>query len=227
MAKEPKNSPGKSGAAAQKTNKSRSAKPQTLDPAAGAPPRSEDPPARWQGGAGVTNRDHSRGTAGRGPDPSRAEDRALERSGGLDTQVQEIMTRNFEVIRPDTTVREAAERMRALNVGSLPVCDGDRLVGVLTDRDITVRAVAAGRDPAQTRVGDVMTAEVHTCFLDQPAGDAARLMQAKQVRRLPVVDHGGRLVGVVSLGDLAVSGGDDRLTGETLERVSESSPPRR
>ena len=102
----------------------------------------------------------------------------------------------------------------------LPVCDGDRLVGMITDRDITVRAVAGGDDPRTTRVQQVMTPEVIYCFDDADVKDVARQMEKNQVRRLPVLNQDKRLVGIVSLGDLAVRMGREKLAGEVLEHVS-------
>jgi CBS domain-containing protein len=143
-------------------------------------------------------------------------------------QVREVMTRGVECARPDDSITVAAERMWELNVGSLPVCgDGDRLVGVLTDRDITVRATAAGSDPASTYVGDVMTPQVVYCYEDQDVSEAAELMKQKQVRRLVVLDRDKRLVGIVSLGDLAVDAGDEQMAGSALEAISEPAHPSR
>jgi CBS domain-containing protein len=136
-------------------------------------------------------------------------------------QVKEVMTRGVECVPPDCTLQEAAQKMKALDVGPLPICDNDRLAGMLTDRDITVRAVAEGLDPRTTRVRDVMTPEVVWCFDDQDVEEAARLMKEKQIRRLLVLNRDKRLVGIVSLGDLAVETGDEQLAGETLEKVSE------
>jgi CBS domain-containing protein len=141
--------------------------------------------------------------------------------------LKEIMTRDVEVIHPNATLEEAAGKMDALNVGPLPVCDGDRLIGVLTDRDITVRSTAAGEDPKSTRVRDVMTGEVVYCFEDQDVHEAARLMDEKQIRRLVILNRAKKLVGIVSLGDLAVETGDDRLSGDVLEGVSTPSEPDR
>jgi CBS domain-containing protein len=135
-------------------------------------------------------------------------------------QVKEVMTPGVECIPPDSTLQDAARKMQVLDVGPLPVCDHDRLAGMLTDRDIVVRGVAEGRDPGNTRVRDVMTPEVVYCFEDQDVQEAARLMEQKQVRRLPVLNRDKRLVGIVSLGDLAVETGDRNLSGKTLERVS-------
>jgi CBS domain-containing protein len=142
-------------------------------------------------------------------------------------QVNEVMTRDAECTGPNATLKEAAERMKALDVGSLPVCDSDQLVGVLTDRDITVRSVAEGHDPRTDRVRDAMTPEVYYCFEDDDVTKAAELMREKQVRRLPVLNKSKRLVGIVSLGDLAVEAGTEQLAGQALEGISEPSSPMR
>jgi len=142
-------------------------------------------------------------------------------------QVHEVMTRGAECTRPDATLHEAAERMKALDVGALPVCDNDRLVGMLTDRDITVRATAERLPPSLGQVRDVMTPDILYCFEDQDVGEAARLMELNQVRRLVVLNRDKRLVGIVSLGDLAVKAGDGGLSGEALEQVSEPAAPKR
>ena len=143
-------------------------------------------------------------------------------------RVSDVMTKGVECVRPDDTIARAAERMRDLNVGALPVCgDGDRLVGMVTDRDITVRATADACDPARTRVGDAMTPDVVYVFDDQDVQQAANVMEENQVRRLVVLNRDKRLVGIVSLGDLAVKTGDDKLSGDALEQVSEPAEPRR
>ena len=142
-------------------------------------------------------------------------------------QVNEVMTRDAECTGPDATLKEAAERMKALDVGSLPVCDSDQLVGVLTDRDITIRSVAEGHDPRTDRVRDAMTPQVHYCFEDDDVTKAAKLMREKQVRRLPVLNKSKRLVGIVALGDLAVEAGTGQLAGQALEGISKPSSPTR
>jgi CBS domain-containing protein len=136
-------------------------------------------------------------------------------------RVSEVMTRNVQCIGPDATLQDAAAKMKSLNIGPLPVCENGRLVGLLTDRDITVRATAEGEDPTIIHVRDVMTPEVVFCYEDQLLSDAAQVMQDRQVRRLLVLNRDKRLVGIVSLGDLAVEGGDEELAGQTLEQVSE------
>src|SRR5690348_861519 len=105
-------------------------------------------------------------------------------------RVSEVMTRGVECIHPDASLQEAAAKMKSLDIGPLPVCgDHGRLVGILTDRDITVRATAEGEDPTAVCVRDIMTPEVVYCFEDQLVGEAARLMEDKQVRRLVVLDR--------------------------------------
>lgn len=136
-------------------------------------------------------------------------------------QLREIMTPEVERLHKDENLQKAAQRMKALDVGMMPIYDGDRLVGMLTDRDITVRATAEGCDPAQTPVRQVMTPEVVYCFEDQPVEEAARIMEEKQIRRLIVLNRDKRLVGVVSLGDLATHTGAKRAAGEALEEISQ------
>ncbi|HEX2036285.1 MAG TPA: CBS domain-containing protein [Chloroflexota bacterium] len=142
-------------------------------------------------------------------------------------KVGDVMTRSVEVIHPDATIDEAAEKMKSFDVGPLPVCDGDRLVGMITDRDITVRATAEERDPVTTRVSEVMTPDVVYTFEDADVEEAARLMEQYQLRRLVVMNRDKRLVGIVSLGDLAVRTPNEQRTGEVLEEVSRPSEPER
>lgn len=137
------------------------------------------------------------------------------------------MTPHVEVIQPDVTVQEAAEKMSQLDVGLLPVCDGNQLIGMLTDRDITVRATAKGYNPTMTPVREVMTTEVVYCFEDQDVEIPAQMMERRQIRRVPVVNRAKQLVGIVSLGDVALETGNRDLSGETLEGVSEAAKPTR
>ena len=135
-------------------------------------------------------------------------------------KVREIMTAHVEVLRPDSSLREAAQKMREMDLGPLPVMDGDRVVGVLTDRDITIRATAEGRDPNTTLIQDVMTRNVVFCFEEEDVKEVAKRMSEKQIRRLLVMNHARRLVGIASLGDLAVHTGDEKMVGKVLEQVS-------
>jgi CBS domain-containing protein len=143
-------------------------------------------------------------------------------------KVRNIMTADVGCVCPDDTLQDAAAKMKDLDVGPLPVCEGDRVAGILTDRDITVRAVAEGFDPGSTRVREVMSHAVVYCYDDEDAEDAARLMQERQLRRILVLNRDERLVGIVSLGDLAAAErGQPQRTGEVLQDVSEPSVPRR
>lgn len=138
-------------------------------------------------------------------------------------QVSMVMTKDPEVIRPDANLQEAAETMHQLDIGPLPVCDSrGRLVGMLTDRDITVRSTALGRDPFTTLVRDVMTEDkVQYVYEDQDVKEAAHIMEEHQIRRLVVLDRNKSLVGIVSLGDLAISGTEDKVTAQALETISQ------
>jgi CBS domain-containing protein len=142
-------------------------------------------------------------------------------------QIREIMTRDPVVTPPDTTLKEAAKVMRDLDSGVLPVGEDDRLLGILTDRDITIRATAEGKDPNSTPVREVMSSEVVACFEDEDEQEAAAKMQEHQLRRLVVLDRDERLVGIVSMGDLALYTTDDRLAAEVTEAVSEPTDAER
>jgi CBS domain-containing protein len=142
-------------------------------------------------------------------------------------QLKDVMTCGVTVVLPEATVQEAAREMEALEVGPLPVCEGERLVGMLTDRDITVRTVAAGRDPATILVREVMTPEVVYGFADQGVQEAVKLMEAQQIRRLPVLNRDRELVGIVALGDLALEPGTLPQAEEALKGVSAPAAPRR
>ena len=137
------------------------------------------------------------------------------------------MTRNVEVVNGNASLKEAATKMKTLDVGLIPVCDGDRLKGLLTDRDITIRATANGRDPSKTKVNEVMSTDIAYCLEDQAVDEAVILMEARQIRRLPILNQDKQLVGIVSLADIAVHVGDRDLTGETLEEISEPAEPKR
>ena len=135
-------------------------------------------------------------------------------------KLSEIMTREVEVIQPDDSLRAAAKKMRDRNIGFLPVCDGETLMGVLSDRDITIRALADGMDVNIMLGRDLMTTPVIYCFEDQDVSEAAKIMEENQIRRLVVLSRDDkRLAGVISLGDLARNGTTD-LSGKTLQRIS-------
>ena len=140
--------------------------------------------------------------------------------------IREVMTPDVQTISPQETIQRAAQLMDELNVGAIPVCDGDKLVGMITDRDITVRSVAAGQSPDQTFVGDVMSTDVRTCYSNQEIDEVLNTMGDVQIRRVPVIDaQSKQLVGIVSLGDIATksSGSAD----ETLDEISTPSEPDR
>jgi CBS domain-containing protein len=142
-------------------------------------------------------------------------------------KIRDVMTPDVEYVWPDDTLQEAAVKMKYLDVGPMPVCDRDRIAGMLTDRDITVRAVAKGLDPRSTRVREVMSHAVVSCYEDEDTEDAARLMQERQVRRILVRNRHERLVGIVSLGDLATETDDPHRIGQVLQDVSEPAIPMR
>ena len=140
--------------------------------------------------------------------------------------INDVMTRDVQSISPEQSVRKAAQMMDEFNIGSIPVCDGNKLVGMITDRDITVRSTAAGQSPESTRVGDVMSTDVRTCYSSQSVDEVLGQMGDVQIRRVPVVDQAShKLVGIVSLGDMATkhSAGIDHA----LEEISAPSAPDR
>jgi CBS domain-containing protein len=138
-------------------------------------------------------------------------------------RLRDVMTTGVETVAPGDTIRYVAEKMDTLDIGSLPVCDGDRLLGVVTDRDIAVRAVAAGRDPNRTAVIEAMTPALVVGSAEQLLDEAVELMREHEIRRLPVVDEHHRLVGIVALADLALRGqlpaATDALEGVSKPRV--------
>lgn len=146
--------------------------------------------------------------------------RATGRQTLVIMKTNEIMTPNPAWIGPDETLIEAATQMKTRNVGILPVCNHNRLVGVLTDRDIAIRAVANGLDPHSVPVRTVMSRLIFSCFEDQDQEIAACIMETNHIRRLPVLDRNEHLVGIISLGDLAVRTNDEELALRVLEHVS-------
>jgi CBS domain-containing protein len=140
-------------------------------------------------------------------------------------KIKDIMTSQPQCVAPNDTLMQAAQILREIDVGVVPVSDGGKIVGMLTDRDIVVRAVSEGRDPKQTTVRETMSQGVTTVWEDQDVEEAARLFEDKQIRRLPVLNREKRLVGILSLGDLAVDG-KTGLGGRALKEISEPSEPR-
>jgi CBS domain-containing protein len=139
-------------------------------------------------------------------------------------KVMEIMTASVSPAGPDTTLEQIATLMRNEDVGSVPIVEDDELIGIVTDRDIVVRCIAEGGDPSEVCAEDILTDDLEVVSPDSDVDEAAELMSRRQVRRLPVVDK-GRLIGMISLGDIAVKQNDDNTSGEALERVSQGVKP--
>lgn len=144
--------------------------------------------------------------------------------------VSEVMTRNVRFVSPQEDVQHAAQLMGELDVGALPVCEGDRVVGMVTDRDITLRSTATGKSPQQSRVEEVMSKDVRWCFEDQPLDEVMIQMADSQIRRVPVVTHDDqhRLIGIVALGDVATrtgAGPQKADVEQVVEMVSSPSGP--
>ncbi len=136
-------------------------------------------------------------------------------------QMKNVMTLNPQCVSPTTTLSDAADIMAKMDCGFLPVCDNDRLVGTITDRDIVIRAVNEGKDPKSTLVKDAMSDKVVYCFEEDEIDFAIHKMKAKQIRRILVLNKDKRLTGVVSLGDIAIKTNDKELIGDLTETVSE------
>lgn len=137
----------------------------------------------------------------------------------MGTKVREVMSQRPRAVSPDTSVLEVAEVMEQEDVGSLPVVEGDRVLGIVTDRDITVRAVAKGKDPRGMPVREIASRDIVAIGPDDDLADALKLMASYQVRRIPVVDAEERLVGVVSQADVAL-GAKEKAVGEMVEEIS-------
>jgi CBS domain-containing protein len=140
--------------------------------------------------------------------------------------VSNIMTRNVRVVSPSDSVIRAAQAMEELNVGAVPVCDGQRLVGMLTDRDIVVRGVAQGMADADTKVSEIMSREVKWCLQDQSVDEVLGVMSQHQIRRMPVVDAQHQLVGIVSVGDIATKAEESHVA-DLLSEISETESQHR
>lgn len=136
-------------------------------------------------------------------------------------QVSEIMSRSFDNIDVDAAIRSAAKRMRDLDVGMLPVEQNGEIVGTVTDRDLTVRAIASGADPNTTPVNNVMSTHVYACLQEDDLQQAAHIMEEYQIRRLMVQDSNGNFVGMLSLADLARHREAEQLGAQVLEEVSQ------
>jgi CBS domain-containing protein len=136
-------------------------------------------------------------------------------------KVSEIMTTNVECVTPETSVSELAEKMKSLDVGFLGVCDADRIAGTVTDRDIVIRGIAGGKDLNSIKARDIMSKEVHWCFENDDVKDVAEKMRDKEVRRMLLLNQNKRLVGVVSIGDIAKV--EEQESGKTLKDISEAA----
>jgi CBS domain-containing protein len=133
---------------------------------------------------------------------------------------REIMTRNVTTATRDTSLQAVAALMRDGDMGSLPIVEDGKLVGIVTDRDIVVRAVAEGKDARQTTIGEAMTTEVFAVRAEDFVFEAIRLMGDKQVRRVPVINENSELVGIIAMADVALETEDEREIAETLEEIS-------
>ena len=142
----------------------------------------------------------------------------------MNARIKDIMTRDVECASAEMTVREAAERMKSRNIGSLPVCDGKKVIGVITDRDITIRSTAGGADPNSTKVGDVMSRDIVSVKPGDSLRDAERIMHDRQLRRLPVVDDNGELVGYLAIAKIARKESPAQA-GRVLQGVSQPTTP--
>lgn len=139
-------------------------------------------------------------------------------------KVSEVMTREVLTTGPDDTIEHAARLMKEIDAGVLPVGENDRLVGMLTDRDIAIRVAADGKDPRSTKVREAMTADIKYCFDDEELDHVVRNMGDLKVRRLPVMNRDKRLVGILSLGDIAFEAGGGKV-GATVAQISEPGAP--
>ena len=144
----------------------------------------------------------------------------------MNTQVSDVMTRGAHAMAPGDSLRSAAQAMDDLNVGALPVCRRNRVVGIVTDRDITVRAAARALPPDRTPLQEVMTEDVHCCYEDQSLEEVTDSMQRLQIRRMPVLDRQRQLVGMLSLGDVATKAAP-RAAFAALTEISQPAEPDR
>lgn len=135
-------------------------------------------------------------------------------------ELAKIMTTDVNFVAPTATVAAVARMMREKDIGMMPVGENNRLIGTVTDRDITLRATADGKDPEQATVRDVMSSRIAYCYEDQSIEEAAKVMGEKRIRRLPVLSRDKRLVGIVSLGDIAAKSGNPQSVGEALAALS-------
>ena len=141
---------------------------------------------------------------------------------GVLMKAKDLMTTSPEIISPETTLKQAAKKMRDQDFGFLPVGENDRLIGAITDRDIIIRGIAEDKDPNSTSIRDIMTDEIRYCFENDDLNKVADKMGNLQIRRLVVLNDNKRIVGIISLGDFATKSQDSKLTGKVTEDVSEN-----
>ncbi|ADO67822.1 DUF2267 domain-containing protein [Stigmatella aurantiaca] len=139
-------------------------------------------------------------------------------------RISDVMKKGLECVGPHETLKAVAEKMRACNIGPLPVCEGDQVLGIITDRDIVIRAVSQGWDPNTTPVSAAMTHQVESVFVDESLGEAARRMNAKQIRRILVMDRQGKLAGILSTKDIAEALGE-HIAGRPLGVIARDWKP--
>jgi CBS domain-containing protein len=139
--------------------------------------------------------------------------------GDAMTQIKDVMTPNFKWMAPDSPVAQVAQQMRDMDCGFMPLAENDKMVGMITDREITIRAVAEGKNPADLQAREIMTAKTYYCFDDQDVEEVCNNMGEIQVRRLPVVTRDKRLVGIVSMGDLAQVASRPNM-GQTQQQIT-------
>ncbi|MBU5486066.1 CBS domain-containing protein [Clostridium sp. MSJ-11] len=139
-------------------------------------------------------------------------------------KVKDVMTKSLATLSPEDTVERAAQMMREHNIGSLPICDGDKVIGIITDRDVALRSAAEGENAQRQTVRNIMSSNPVIVSPEIEAREAARIMSERQIRRLPVVENNS-LVGMLSLGDLSVEPNLSNKAGETLTNISEPSSP--
>lgn len=139
--------------------------------------------------------------------------------GNAMTQIKDVMSQNFKWMAPDSPVSHVAQQMRDIDCGFMPLAENDRMIGMITDRDITIRAVAEGKNPEDVRAREIMTPKTYYCYDDQDVEEVCNNMGEIQVRRLPVVNRDKRLVGIVSMGDLAQSASRPNV-GQTQQQIT-------
>ena len=141
----------------------------------------------------------------------------------MSMKLREIMAQDVETVSPDATLQQSAEKMKRRNIGVLPVVDGKKVVGVITDRDITLRAVVLGVDVTKTKIREFMTREPYVVYEDQTISEACELMETNKIRRLIVLNREGGLAGVLSLNDVTVKGKETRRSAQVLRKIASAA----